>query len=128
MQNRVLPALLALRPDSDVVMTPGLNLCAMYAILKQVFFDPNLKKGCAMAELSESGKAIALAKKEIVAYLSAQESCAKPAPSPREIIERIAPDFRRDPYRAAITSLIASGELIASPDWKLSLQQAHSIS
>jgi hypothetical protein len=75
-----------------------------------------------VAELSETGKAIAQARAEILAHLSSVMTENRPAPSPKELIRTLAPDRDRDPYRAAITSLIASGLVEATPSWKLRLR------
>lgn len=75
-----------------------------------------------MVEMSETGKAIAQARAEILSHLSNVMNENRPEPSPKEIIRTLAPDRNRDPYRAAITSLIASGLVEATPSWKLRLR------
>ena len=73
-----------------------------------------------VTELSESGKAIREARSEIIARLSEPESL-RCSPSTHELIQELANNRDRNPYRAAITSLIASGEVEASSTWKLRL-------
>ncbi|HYP60715.1 MAG TPA: hypothetical protein VEQ36_09845 [Thermomicrobiales bacterium] len=75
-----------------------------------------------MDELSDTGKAIARARREILARLSNIRTENQPDPSPKDLIVELARDRDRDPYRAAITSLIASGVVEASPRWKLRLR------
>lgn len=77
-----------------------------------------------MTEISETGKAIARARTEILDHLSNLSAENRPAPSAQELIRQLAPDRNRDPYRAAITSLIASGLIESTPDWKLRLSPA----
>lgn len=75
-----------------------------------------------MPEMSETGKAIAQAREEIIRHLSKIGAENRPAPSPREVITELARDRDGDPYRAAITSLIASRVVEATPTWKLRLR------
>jgi hypothetical protein len=75
-----------------------------------------------MNELSDTGKAIAQARREILSRLSDIRIANQPDPSPKDLIAELARDRNRDPYRAAITSLIASGVIEASPRWKLRLR------
>ena len=70
----------------------------------------------------EMGKAIAEAKTEIIAHLSRLEHENQPSPSPREVVEVLAKNRNGEPFRAAITSLIASRIVEATPEWKLRLQ------
>jgi hypothetical protein len=69
----------------------------------------------------EMGEAIADAKAEIISHLALLETEHRPAPSPREVVEFLARNRNGDPFRAAITSLIASRVIEATPEWKLRL-------
>jgi hypothetical protein len=74
-----------------------------------------------MMELSESGRAVASARDEIVRMLASSDHSG-PFLSPNDLIRELAQDRDRDPYRAAVTSLLASGVIEATPDWKLRLR------
>ena len=74
-----------------------------------------------MTELSEMGKAISHARDEILARLQELDSQNCPPPTPHKLIHDLARDKNRDPYRAAMMSLIASGLVERSPSWTLRL-------
>ena len=71
--------------------------------------------------MTEMGRAIADARVEILALLSRIAVEKQPAPSPREVVELLSRNRNGEPVRAAITSLIASRIVEATPDWKLRL-------
>jgi hypothetical protein len=73
-----------------------------------------------VSELSPSGSAIASARIEIVQSLSAGHFRDTP-PSPIQLIRSLASGQSSEPYRIAITSMIASGQIEATPNWKLKL-------
>ena len=74
-----------------------------------------------MATLSESGRAILLARQEILNHLQKIKANNLPDPSAREIVSTLARDRNGDPFRAAITDLIAAKIVEATPDWKIRL-------
>ena len=74
-----------------------------------------------MSTLAESAIAISRARRDIMEHLSQIAAMHGPAPSPRRLIEDLAAGRDRDPYRAAITSLVASGQIEETPTWTLRL-------
>jgi hypothetical protein len=74
-----------------------------------------------METLAESASAIARARRDILKRLSELAAENGPAPSPRRLIDELAGGRDRDPYRAAVTSLIASGQVEETPTWTLRL-------
>ena len=74
-----------------------------------------------MQTLSESARAIAQARSDILERLGQISAAHGTDPSPRALIDELAAGRDRDPYRAAVTSLIASGQIEETPNWTLRL-------
>lgn len=71
-----------------------------------------------MVELSKSGAEVARARDEILRELR------KTGPArvqPQELIRQVAGDHDRDPYRAAMMSLLASGVIERAENWTVRL-------
>lgn len=73
-----------------------------------------------MEQLSERGLAIEIARDEILRSLAERDGAHLLA-TPSELIRDLAGAGDRDAYRAAVTSLIASGHVEANSEWKLRL-------
>ena len=71
--------------------------------------------------MTEMGQAISRARDEIVARLRELDARDDPAPTPHTLILELARDRNRDPYRAAMMSLIASGVVERTSAWTLRL-------
>ena len=74
-------------------------------------------------ELTASGKAIAQARDDIIRSLSEERYRDSP-PSPIQLVRTLSGTGNSVPYRVAVTSLIASGEIEATPTWKLRIPPA----
>jgi hypothetical protein len=71
--------------------------------------------------LTESAMAIARARRHVLERLAEIAATRAPEPSPRQLVDELAGGANGDPYRAAITSLIASGRIEETPTWTLRL-------
>jgi hypothetical protein len=78
--------------------------------------------------LTESAAAIALARRRIIDRLGQIAASGEPYPSPRKLVDDLAAGKNGDPYRAAITSLIASGRIELTPTWRLRLPSGNGAS
>ena len=78
-------------------------------------------EGDLVETLTESAAAIARARRHILERLAVIAATNSPEPSPRQLVEELGGGANGDPYRAAITSLIASGRIEETPTWKLRL-------
>ena len=72
---------------------------------------------------SPSGSAIASARKEIALSLSEGRFRETP-PSPIELVRTLSAGKSSEPYRVAVTSMIASGQIEATSNWKLRLTKS----
>jgi hypothetical protein len=75
-----------------------------------------------VVELSRTGAEVARARDEILRQLQASASATF---QPQELIRHVAGDHDRDPYRAALMSLLASGVLERADGWTIRLSSAH---
>jgi len=73
-----------------------------------------------MAVLSANGMAIAEARQEVIRTLAQPQFIQSP-PSPISLVKMLAAGKNSEPYRVAVTALLASGEIVATPTWKLRL-------
>jgi len=78
-----------------------------------------------MQTLSESARAIAQARNDILERLAQISATHGVDPSPRALIDELAAGRDRDPYRAAVTSLIASGRIEETQVWTLRLPSSN---
>lgn len=69
---------------------------------------------------SPSGEAIASARREIRGSLEEARFRESP-PSPIELVRHLSVGKSSDAYRVAMTSMIASGQIEATANWKLKL-------
>lgn len=71
--------------------------------------------------MTEFDRQMEVARDQIVRSLGAQRADTV-APRPSELLQRVAPNRDRGPYRAALLTLIRDGRVIAADDWRLSLR------
>jgi hypothetical protein len=72
-----------------------------------------------VTQMTEMGKAISHARDEILTRLHELDAQNGSAPTPHTLIRELARDKNREPYRAAMMSLIASGIVERSPSWTI---------
>jgi hypothetical protein len=77
-----------------------------------------------MVELGESGAAVARARRELLSELKRSGSTSV---NPQELIRQVAGPRDRDPYRAAMMSLLANGVVERAEPWtvRLSSERLH---
>ena len=78
-----------------------------------------------MVELSKSGAEVARARDEI---LRALRKSGQARVQPQELIRQVAGDHDRDPYRAAMMSLLASGVIERAENWTVRLSSSTKLS
>ncbi len=61
------------------------------------------------------------ARDQIIKSLGSQAADSA-APRPSELLQRLAPNRDRSPYRAALLTLIRDGRVEAADDWRLRLR------
>lgn len=73
--------------------------------------------------MTEFDRQMELARDQIVKSLGSQSADAV-APRPSELLQRLAPNRDRSPYRAALLTLIRDGRVEAADDWRLRLRSS----
>jgi hypothetical protein len=71
-----------------------------------------------MVEMSKSGAEVAKARSELLREL---ETIGAQPVAPQELIRQVAGNHDRDPYRAALMSLLASGVVERAAGWTVML-------
>lgn len=73
--------------------------------------------------MTEFDRELEMARDQIVTSLGASSPDGL-SPRPSELLQRLAPNRDREPYRAALLTLIREGSVEASDDWRLRLRPA----
>ena len=71
--------------------------------------------------MTDFDRELEVARGQIVRSLGAKPANER-SPRPSELLQRLAPNRDREPYRAALLTLIRDGSVEAAPDWQLRLR------
>lgn len=71
--------------------------------------------------MTEFDRQLEVAREQIIRSLGAGPTSAR-SPRPSELLQRVAPNRDREPYRAALLTLIRDGSVVAADDWQLRLR------